>query len=441
MVQRGTPRRRRRPERGRRTQRASSNQSTLLIAIGGGAVVVLIVLFMVLRSGRAPLPETVTETKREAPPPDPNVAKRREALQWFETTFYDVGVYRELSSEAIEARMAEADQRGYDKIPGLDWDKQKKLVYSALLRREPLDPAANRALGRIPLSDYPDFGTVYRRMQDVASLPEEFVPFRNECEEKIQTRPVFRTHVLSPEEFAKATALLDRFRAWDDAMRSDPLARAIYRARARVAADPLLGTFETVHMHVPPFLVFYASRALVPKDESAAEKARIEKEGARLRARLETYRKLIERYLQFFRKTWIEPLGLGEFGDDQLLYVWIFGERESWEKYGDMTGSARPPGMLGYFNPQDSWIYLYEDAKERLTVESSLAHEMTHQLHWFYSASKDDKDEFLNHFGRIDAVWFTEGWAEYAGWTAHKGDDYVFAQTSAERVRCLRWLE
>ena len=334
--------------------------------------------------------------------------------------------------------LAEGKRRGYDELLGKEWTDETKKVYQNLLRREPLHPAANRAMGRTPLSDYPDFRKVFRRMQNMTGLPAEFRGFRDECEDKIKTVPVWRTHTMSPEAFAQASALLDRFVAWEKKIRGDPVTLAIHKAKARIKVDPILGKYETVYIKVPPFVLFYASRKLDRRDNSAQETKRIEKEEERLRKRLRSYTALIQQYLEFFKRMWMDPLKLPAFREDQLFYVWVFGDRATWDTYGRRTGAVHPPGLLGYFDPKDHWVFLFEDEKERVTVESSLAHELTHQLHWHFS--RDAESDFQNHFTRIKAVWLTEGWAEYAGWTKREGDTYRFGQTSAERVKSLRWL-
>ena len=72
------------------------------------------------------------------------------------------------------------------------------------------------------------------------------------------------------------------------------------------------------------------------------------------------------------------------------------------------------------------------DRFEKLCYGLSMVHELTHLLQWRYSA--DPQSEFKNHFDRIGAVWFVEGWAEYVGWVKKQGDGYVFGQDSPLRM-------
>ena len=410
-----------------------------ILAVAGVAVAA--VIFVIVSRAGPEAPADAAPAVTQAPskrPPDPHEEKRNEARWWFDETFFDaMGRAKALDGAQVDRLIAQGVERGYRDVPGFDWEDRCRNVYKFLLDREPFHPAANRAQGRTPLSDYPQFFDVFRRMQGAKALPPEMDEFRAKWEERIQTRPHLRTPALSPEEFAAASALLDRFQAWQKEMEADPTAKAIYEARARVKTDPLLGRYETVHVQMPPFVLFYASRDIVPRDDSTSEKERAAAERKRLTERLESYRRLIEDYLAFFRASWGEPLKLRGFEKDTLLFVWVFGDEKSWLEYGAACGALPTPGMVGYFSKRDHWVYLYED-KERVKVERSLAHELTHQLHWYHS--EDPSSDFHNHFSRVKAVWFTEGWAEYAGSTSPSGTGYVFGQTSQHRVKSLRAL-
>lgn len=418
-----------------------------LIAIAAAAVPVFLAIWFLKDRGieepsspggpppePPPPAESVQAGKKEAPKPaDPHAARREDAKRWFDRSFFDErGHYRKLSGARVQALFREAEKLGYPSIPGFAWGSKQKSVYSDLLRREPDDPDANRFFGRIPLADYEGFFELFRRMVDAKAIPREFVAFRNQYEEKVRWTPHPRAPALGPMEFKKVARLLDRFRAFDDKMRSDPRYRAIFEALARIRIDPLLGQYETVHIEVPPFVLFYASRDLVPRDDSAAEAARVETEEERLRKRLESFRGLITDYLEFFRARWMKPLGLPEFQPTELRYVWVFGDREAFDEYGKKIGQVTPPSLLGYFNPLSHWVFVYEDTENRSVVETTLAHELTHQLHWHFS--RDTKDEGTNHFVTARRAWFSEGWAEYVGWNTHKDGRYEFAQVAPGRL-------
>ncbi len=425
-TRRGTPAR-----RSSRPARASGTPQPVVIAvIGGVGLLVVIGLFMMTGKKKGPATAPVVHQPKPAKV-DPQEAQVTAAIAWYEDNFFnDYGKSARLSGERIEALIAEGEKRNYGALRAFGWKAKKDRVYKLLLRSDPLHPAANRHFGNVPLSTYPDFFKVLYRMGNHVALPEDFAKFRDEMEAKVQTKPVRRAPVMTLVEYRKAEQLLHRFVAWDKRLQDDPRALAILNARKRVSTDPLLGRYEPIHIEVPPFVVFYAA----PKSKGGTSARDIK----RYREKLESFRSLIVSYVEFFRSRWIQPLKLKEFDKDQLFFVWIFGDRDSWLEYGRNAGIPPPPGMVGYFSPLDQWVFLYEDSKERLTVESSLAHELTHQLHHHFSS---DTGKFVNHFKRIKAVWFSEGWAEYAGWTKKVGSEYRFGQTSAERVRSLRTLK
>jgi hypothetical protein len=421
-----------------------SSSRGILIAVAAAAVPVALAAYFILK-GRGieepPSPPTAeappAKPAVKPPPPkapeDPHAAARDAARAWYHESFFDErGRLRRLSAAKIRKLFEEAKRRGYPAIPGFAWKTKQTSVYQDLLRRDPDDPDANRFLGRVPLADYDGFFELFRRMTDAKAIPREFVKFRDEYEEKVRWKPRPRAPALEPEEFQRVSALLDRFRAFDDRMRANPRERMIYEALARIRIDPILGQYEAVHIEVPPFVLFYASRDLVPRDDSAAEADRVEAERKRLEQRLESFRGLITDYLAFFRKRWMKPLGLPEFEPTVALYVWVFADRETFDEYGKKIGEVTPPSLLGYFNRLSHWVFVYEDVDNRSVVETTLSHELTHQLHWHFSY--DVKDEGTNHFAAAKRVWFSEGWAEYVGWCKPKNGRYEFAQVSPGRL-------
>ncbi|MHC5031022.1 MAG: hypothetical protein ACYTGU_09220 [Planctomycetota bacterium] len=427
-----------------RSQRSSSRG--LLIALAAAAVPAFLAYWF-LKDRGIEEPSTPGAVPPGQPPPaerakepaapkereDPHAARRDEARAWYDKSFFDErGRHRRLSGAEVHALFLEAEKRGYPAIPAFAWNSKQKSVYSDLLRRHPDDPDANRFYGRVPLADYEGFFELFRRMADAKAIPREFKKFRDEYEERVHWTPRPRAPALGPEEFKRVSRLLDRFRAFDDKMRADPRYRTIYEALARIRIDPLLGQYEAVHVEVPPFVLFYASRDLEPRDDTAAEAGRVEAERKRLEKRLESFRGLITDYLAFFRARWMKPLGLPEFAPTTLRYVWVFGDRESFDEYGKKTGLIAPPSLLGYFDPMSQWVFVYEDTENRSVVETTLAHELTHQLHWHFS--QDQKDKGTNHFRAAKRAWFSEGWAEYVGWNARKNGRYEFARVSPGRL-------
>jgi hypothetical protein len=286
---------------------------------------------------------------------------------------------------------------------------------------EPPPPAPEPAPPeRIPLADYPHFFAVFTRLAEARVLPEDLVALRNELEERVALGPRPRAPVLERPEYDRIAALLDRFRAFEERLENDPGERALLQALQRVRLHPLLGKHAGAHVVAPPFLLFYASSA-------PAEQAR---------ERLESFRGLLKDYVEFFRARWMEPLGLPEFAPEDLLFVCVFGDRASFDAYVAELGFVTQPGLLGCFNPADGWVLLYDDELDRRRVESSLAHELTHQLHWHFS--KDPGGRLGNHMRVLRAIWFTEGWADYAGWCDRREGRHRFARTAPERIALLR---
>jgi hypothetical protein len=367
-----------------------------------------LILVVVGCDGSNPPP---TEPPAAAPqkPADPHAEARKQARRWFEETYFDAaGRLLRLSAEKIHAHFAEGERRGYGKIPELDWTAMKKAIYEGLLEREPDDPVANRAFGRVPLSDYPDFFEVFRRLTDARALPDHCQALRDRFEDRMTFAPRRRAPALEPDVYFLVKTALDDFQEFERKLAADPVFRAVFRARKRVEAHPLLGRFQPVHLVAAPFVLFHAGR-----DEK----------------RLRALAPLLEEFLAFFRERWAKPLSLPEFTPGRLFFVWIFDDRESFDAYGKQSGLIHPPGLLGYFHPREHWVFLCEQPEQRIRLETSLAHEIVHLLHWHFSRE---------HFDRLQATWFEEGWAEYASWFERSSDRYRFARSAPERLEVLR---
>ncbi len=401
----------------------------VVYAAAGAAVLVIAGVFFAMRGGKEPPPAPPPPQPPAAKPAlDPLEPRRYEAKRWFSETFLDdLSKDKQLPGKRIDELLEEGKKHGYDRIKGFDWEGERKRVYERLLRREPDHPEANRAFGRVPLTDYPDFHALFQRLTDAKALPPEMKALRDEYEDKVRFTPRRSAPALAPEEYKRVTALLDQYKELDQRFATDPTYKAIAEALQRVKIDPILGKYEFVHVEVAPFVLFYGSQEL-KKDKGELE--------GRLKARLESFRRLIDDLLAFHRERWIEPLGLREFVPGEVFCVWVFGDKESWEHYGRQSFTVVPPGTKGYFSHRDHWAFVYDDPKERMGVDVALAHELTHLLQWHYS--KDPSSEFQNHFERIGAIWFTEGWAEYVGWVKREGEGYVFAQDSALRMEAYQ---
>ncbi|MHC4959926.1 MAG: hypothetical protein ACYTGN_16295 [Planctomycetota bacterium] len=388
---------------------------------------VLLALLLVAGACGDPAPVAAPAPPPEPEREDPNRKKRKKALWWIQQQFYDdFSKYKALTGREIHDLFAEAEKRGYPELLGKQYTDRQRKIYTRLLKREPDDPDANRFFGRVPLSQYPSFYKVFRALTDEPAPPGDLVALRNTYEGRVRFGPHWRAPAVEPKEFERVSALLREYEAFRKRMQ-DPTEAAIHAALARVKVDPILGEYPTVHITRPPWVLFYAHKDLAGNDRDQV--------AARLTKRLESYTRLLDDYLAFFHERWIKPLGLQPFKKGQLFYVWMFDDRKRFDEFGLKQRMVHPPGLLGYFSHRDHWVYLYEPSDDRMKVETSLAHELTHQLHWHFSK---DTGQFKNHYRRVKATWFKEGWAEYVGWCERDKDGgYLFARNAATRMEAI----
>ena len=102
--------------------------------------------------------------------------------------------------------------------------------------------------------------------------------------------------------------------------------------------------------------------------------------------------------------------------------------------------------VLGYFSPQNRWVFLYfrdEDATSGISNLNVLAHETTHQLQWHFS--KDPKNpKYRNFEGEAPSAWFQEGWAEFVGGSCRKvpdSEDFQFEWYALGRLEGIRLMK
>lgn len=389
-------------------------------AAGIGAAAVLGIALVVVLSRQAPAPPPVS-----TPVAAPNPVLLAE--RWYREAYG-----RAVTAADFRAMLAEGRARNYDRLEGFGWESRARSLEERIRALEA--PAA--AGERVAVTEYPEFWTVFRRFVQAKSVPDDVRRTRVKFEERVGLRPDAEgrhaTVTLTREEFEELRRALDAFVKHEEAREADPTLAAIQDALARLKRDPVLGQFETVHLHVHPFVIFYASRELSPKDDSPLERARVENRRKDLASRLASRERLVRDFLAFFDETWRKPLALPEFGPLDLLYVWIFDDRKIFEDYGRAAGQPIAPGIVGFFDRRVRWTFVYEDWNQPMMVVETLAHELVHHLHWHFS--KDPGSVAKNHFERLDAVWFSEGWAEYAGAVATDGEGYRFGQDSRVRM-------
>jgi len=401
---------------------------------GKAVLAIAVALLSIQGCGSGDPPEQEPVEKTTPKKIDPGLAARNRARAWFRKSFGDRSG-EPLSGRQVHDLFAEGEKRGYDKLLQKQWRTYKRAVYERVLKREPDDPDANRFFGRVPLSDYPSFFAVFRSLGDERTLPADFAALRDKYEEHLRYS-ARRAPAVDTNEFSRVSRVLQRYEKWKARLDADPTERAILEAVARVKLDPILGRYRTVHIQRPPWVLFYAHRSLTPKDDSGPERERVQQERKRLEQELAGFSTLLTDYLAYFREQWIKPLGSKGIEKRRLFHVWMFGDRESFDAFGRSIDMVHPPGLKGYFSPRDRWIYLHAE-DETDTTARTLAHELTHQLHWHLS--RDTGGRFRNHFARSKGFWFKEGWAEYIGWCSRRQDGhYRFGERAPARLDTLR---
>ena len=413
----------------------------MVIVVGLGA-------FVMLGGGGgnepAAAPEASAPGQPSAPPKSPAELKLEAAEKWWRAALFDdVGQLQKSSVEDMHAVLKTVRAREYDKLAGFHWKHKQDLLFKMLLRLDPDDLEANRARGRIPLTDFPDFWDVAKRFLRAKTVPEDLEAWRNEFDGTVDLRKrrgKRRTPFVTQEEFERISVRLSRFLEYERKLSADPQLARMLAALKRIKLHPILGHYDAVHRTVHPFVIFYASRELVQRNESPEEAARVEAKRRALRERAQRFEGLVKDLLAFWRERWIDPLKLPAFKPEDLLYVWIFEDRESFEEYGAKMGMPVPPYLLGYFSPTSHWAFVCDDQKDGERVQDTLAHELTHALHWHFSKARK-KGPILNYFKYLQAVWFSEGWAEYVGWGKTRNGKREFAQISRPRLNSLHQLK
>ena len=330
----------------------------MVVLVGLGAYA------MLGKSGSGAEPEASAPSDPSASAKSPAESKLEAAEKWWRAALFDdVGQLKKSSVEDMHAVLKTVHVREYDKLDGFHWKHKEDLLFKLLLRLDPDDLAANRARGRIPLTDFPDFWDVAKRFLRAKTVPEDLEAWRDDFDGRIDLRKhrgKRRIPFVSQEEFEQIALGLGRFLEYEKTLAADPQLARMLAALKRIKLHPILGHYDAVHTTVPPFVLFYASRDLVRKNESPLEAARVERKRSQLLERAQRYEDLVKDLVAFWGERWIDPLKLPAFKPEDRLYVWIFEDRESFEQYGAKMGMATPPDLAGYFNGQSQWAFVYD---------------------------------------------------------------------------------
>ncbi|MGH7161972.1 MAG: hypothetical protein ACREID_00705, partial [Planctomycetota bacterium] len=359
---------------------------------------------------------------------------------WARTTRNADGTERQRSAGLIRTILREAKEGGYDRDPAF-WKPKEEELYRELLLLAPSDPDANRSAGRVDLRELPGFAELWESVgEHYTELPPKFRGLVADLETRVEAAgPVW----LEPADYAAKKAVLEELSTWLKEMEASPTAAAVQKGINSVRADPILKDYDAVPVIAPPFIVFLGSRELKPVDGTKEEQERVAKKRAELEERSKKYHRLYSAFLATFEERYRKPLNLPPFQPTDILYQWIFEDRQGFEKYNvKAQGHEVGANVLGYFDPKTRWVLLYQSEDEpgkRIDDLNVMAHESTHQLHWFFA--RDPKNRFENYFDEMRAVWFTEGWAEYVGGSCRfhpQTDQPEFSWYALGRVDTLR---
>ena len=428
---RGAPARERRP--------AKSGPPVPLIA--GGAIVVVGIIVAVVASGGGDSASPTGTTGGAAAA----ASKVPDAQDWWTqaTRNSDMSA-RKLNKATIARLLKEGEDYGFAGKAGFGWEAKKKELYAQLLKEAPKNREANRAAGNKSIRDYPDFEGVWQHMSAAPWLPEKYYKFLDQLAERNFNG---KGHLwLKPEEFERFSRTFDDYVEFRKRVEANPTELAIEQAVERTRSHPILGNYGAVAMKIPPFVIFFGSRELKALDDSPEERERVQaKEKEILERANKTRRPVYEAFLEAFEERYRKPLNLPPFKPTDILYQWIFEDRDGFNRYQvAAVGNPLHPGVLAYFSPQNRWVFSPERESAEaggISNENVVAHETTHQIHFHFSKHPTRKG--VNFFNQAPAVWFQEGWAEYFGGSCHKTDSgqWKFFWYELGRVEALRRMK
>ncbi|MFQ5845100.1 MAG: hypothetical protein ACE5JG_08945, partial [Planctomycetota bacterium] len=212
------------------------------------------------------------------------------------------------------------------------------------------------------------------------------------------------------------TAELKQVESHLERLASDRRYASIQKTLSRVRVHPALSAFPFVHAEAGPFLVFYSAR-----DLTVIEGEDPEEERARVRARREVYRKLLETRAHVYRELLEDlhelypsavearPLPTG-----RVFIQWVFADAPTYSRYLDLI-DARPiisrPGRRGHLDPRNGWAVLYDDTgDDEGPVLETAAFLAAHPVLRAWIAKPEGGGDPL---GRVEALWLLEGWPAF----------------------------
>jgi len=245
-------------------------------------------------------------------------------------------------------------------------------------------------------------------------LPDHIVAFRNKYEDRVEAgEDVW----LDSKTFVEVSTEMKAIEKYLVELAADPYRKQILKAIERTKNHPVLKEYESVQVVAHPFIVFLGSRELKLMEDTPEERKRVAKKRKEMEIEAEKYRKIYAGFVKHWEENYRKPMGFPPLKPSDVLFQWIFEDKEGLDKYQmKAEGRPLPSGALGYFSPQNRWVFLFlreNDESSGITALNVMCHESTHHLHWKFST--DPKDRFTNYYREAGCVSFSEGFAELLG--------------------------
>ena len=226
-------------------------------------------------------------------------------------------------------------------------------------------------------------------------------------------------------------------------LREDRLYRAGDDIWNNILQDKLFKDQNFAVRWSPPHLICYASKDRLsdldllgmPRSERKKERERLAAKRAEFEPLMDEKQAIYTQLYEEWNRRFKQALGLNDLSDEWggrpdlvaakkasyqggvPLVVWIFEDKDAFNKFHEVKGMKLPDGVGGYFEWKTAWIYLFDERNEgdaRVFEIAKNLHEGTHQLeHWFGMQINGwrPKKNFTQD-------WWGEGLAEYFG--SHK---------------------
>ena len=219
--------------------------------------------------------------------------------------------------------------------------------------------------------------------------------------------------------------------------------RAADSIRANIAKDKFFKDYNYAARWADPYLICYASTDRLSEYDllSIEDKDERRLKLKELAKKREDYERILDEKALIFTQLYKEffgrykeslslkplmdefggrpdyPIGVRSFQNGTPMVVWIFDSKKAFNEYhSKVKGEMMPHNVAGYFSPQTTYVYLYDEGNEegqggnRVFEINKNVHEGTHQLEFWFTRQRNRWRK--PHPGQD---WFGEGIAEYIG--------------------------